>query len=204
MKITRIVNQNRLKNRYSVFVEHQYAFSLSEQALLDSGLAPGRELSNEELRQWKKLSADDKFYTTALKYAALRPRSTGEMKVYLQRKDAAPAMTDKILAKLRDIGLLDDAAFAKSFVANRRLLRPTSTRRLQQELRAKLVSEEDIKAALHDEPASDQSALLAVIAKKRNIPKYKAEPLKLMQYLARQGFSYDDIKTALSPHGEQE
>ena len=198
MKITKIVHQEKIRDRYSVFVDDRYAFSLSEGALLDSKLAAGQELSKGELKHWKQESADDKIMDMALRYAALRLRSTWEVEQYLRRKKASLALAKKILNKLSNIGLLNDEAFALAWAANRRLLRPTSKRKLQQELRAKRVPDEVIDITLAVETGDEQAALGELIAKKRNLSKYKADPLKLMQYLARQGFSYDDIKSALT------
>jgi len=198
MKLTRIVQQEKQKDRYSIFVDGKYSFSLSEAALLDAGLTVGQELSEEDVKHWKQESADDKVMGSALRYAAMRLRSVWEMEQYLRRKKASPALAEKILNKLININLLNDEAFAKAWVANRRLLRPTSKRKLQQELKAKRVPEEVINITLaENEEVDDRSALREIIAKKRNLPRYKADPLKLMQYLARQGFSYGDIKGLL-------
>lgn len=198
MKITKIVQQEKQKDRYSVFVDGKYAFSFSEGALLESKLAIGQKLDKEALKQWKQVSADDKIYNQALRYAAMRLRSIWEMEQYLRRKQASPALTEKILNKLSNIGLLNDKTFARAWVANRRLLRPTSKRKLQQELRAKRVADEVTEAVLADEATGDDlAALREIVAKKRDLPKYKADPLKLMNYLARQGFSYGDIKDVL-------
>ena len=92
MKITAIKQQVKRLDRYSVYVDDEYAFSLSEQALLDSGLASGRELSREELTSYKQLSADDKLYQQALRYIAMRMRTAWEVETYLQRKKAAPQL----------------------------------------------------------------------------------------------------------------
>lgn len=197
MKITKITQQERQRDRYSIFVDEKYAFSLSESALLESKLVVGQELQSEELKKWRQESADDKVSSAALRYAAVRLRSHWEMEQYLKRKGASPALTEKILNKLSSINLLDDQKFAEAWVANRRLLRPTSKRKLQQELRSKRVSDEVISHALTDEEVDEQTALREMIAKKRHLPKYKADPQKLMQYLARQGFNYSDIKSAL-------
>lgn len=201
MHITRIVEQVKQKGRYSIYVDGGYAFSLSESALLASGLAVKQALDANQLQQWKQTSAEDKIYGRALRYAAMRPRSTWELEQYLSRKDASPALAEMILNKLRNIGLLDDAAFACSYVAGRRLLRPASKRKLQQELRAKHVGDDAVRQALAEdddaaEEGGDRAALRAIIAKKRRQPRY-ADNTKLLQYLARQGFSYDDIKDAL-------
>ena len=197
MKITRIVGQERQKGRYSIFVDDTYSFSLSETTLLESGLAPGRELTKDELKAWKLRSTEDKAYAAVLRYAAVRQRSVGEMVTYLKRKAVSPALAESILNKLTKIGLLDDGAFARSFVASRRLLRPTSKRKLQHLLRAKQVSGETIEQALASDTALERSVLRDLIARKRDLPKYREDKLKFMQYLARQGFTYDDIQSEL-------
>ena len=197
MNITKITAQVKTPGRYSVFVDEKYAFSLSDTALLESKLVPGQELSKEELDSWKQASADDKVLGRTLQYAMIRPRSTWEMQSYLQRKKAAPPLIDLILNKLSNLRMLDDEAFARSWVANRRLLRPTSKRKLQQELKAKRVANDIIEQVLAEDETDENDVLQQLVAKKRQQTKYKNDDLKLMQYLARQGFSYGDIKSAL-------
>lgn len=203
MKITKITTQVKQQGRYSIFVDEKYAFSLSDTALLDSKLVPGQELSEEELQQWKQASADDKVLGRALQYAMIRPRSRWEMEQYLKRKKASPALVEIILNKLSIMRMLNDAEFARSWVANRRLLRPTSKRKLQQELRSKRVPDEVVEQALSEDETDEQSVLKEIITKKRAMSKFKNDDLKLMQYLARQGFSYSDIKQALGADDEE-
>lgn len=201
MKITKIVRQQKRADRYSVFVDDKYAFSLSESALLESGLHSGQELTREQVAEYRKLSADDKLYGQALRYVALRPRTQWEIETYLARKGGSPALTEQIVNKLSNIDLINDEKFAQAFVADRRLLRPASRRKLIAELKKRHVAGELIERAVGGEPDDEHAALAEVIAKKRRQTKYQ-DDLKLMQYLARQGFNYDDIKTALHPESE--
>ena len=196
MKITSIKQQVKQKDWYSVFVDEKYAFSLSESALLESKLTSGTAISAGKLRELKKLSDDDKIYNRTLNYIALRPRSKWEIEFYLQRKKASPPLIESILNKLSIIGLIDDEKFAKAFINDRRLLRPASRRKLINELRKKHISNEIIEKAIGNESEDEQAALQAVIGRKRRQTKYQDDQ-KLMQYLARQGFNYQDIKAAL-------
>jgi regulatory protein len=196
MKVTAIKQQVKQKNRYSIFVDEKYSFSLSESALLDSKLTSGIEISEGKLRELKKLSDDDKIYNRTLNYIALRPRSGWEIEFYLQIKKASPALVELILNKLSINGLIDDEKFAKAFVNDRRLLRPASRRKLTNELRKKHISNEIIEKAIGTEPEDEHIALREVITSKRRQTKYQ-DNQKLMQYLARQGFNYGDIKDAL-------
>jgi len=197
MKVTSIKQQVKRADRYSVFVDGKYSFSLSESALLESKLASGLELSSKEVENLKKLSNEDKLYNQTLRYAALRPRTEWEVSFYLERKDASPALIPIILNKLSIIGLIDDKRYAESFINDRRLLRPSSRRKIIMDLKRKRVSEEVIRAALEGTESDEDAALRSVINKKRQQSKYQ-DNVKLMQYLARQGFNYDDIKRVLA------
>jgi SOS response regulatory protein OraA/RecX len=54
----------------------------------------------------------------------------------------------------------------------------------------------DIEEAVGSQSEDEQSAIKTIIEQKRRQARYQ-DDLKLMQYLARQGFNYGDIKDAL-------
>lgn len=157
-------------------------------------MAAGQEIDHLRLEQLRAKAQDDKAYGNALRYVAMRPRSEWELRTYLQRKQVEEPVAADIMQKLRLLDLLDDRAFATSWVANRRLLKAVSIRRLRQELVAKRVSEDIIAEVLGHDETDDRTVLRQLIAKKRS--RYP-DNTKLMQYAARQGFGYDDIKAVL-------
>jgi len=194
MRITAITQQVKRPGRYSVFVDGVFAFGLSEAALLESGLASGQELNAAQLRQLKKAANLDKLYGNALRYAALRPRSEGELQAYFRRKQVDEPAAKQVTERLKKLGFVNDIAFARSWVASRRALRAVSQRRLRLELQQKHISGEIIDSVLAEDETDDRTILTKLIAKKRM--RYP-DPQKLMAYLGRQGFSFDDIKAAL-------
>lgn len=197
MKITGIQQQVKQANRYSVYVDGKYSFSLSESALLESGVASGQELSATDLKHFKQLSADDKAYGRALRYSAMRQRSEWEMRTYLRRKETPEPTANTIIERLKRLALINDNAFARTWVDNRRLLKPTSRRRLQAELQQKHVAADIIDNVLREdsEQVDERQILRQLATRKRH--RY-ADTQKLMAYLARQGYSYDDIKATLA------
>lgn len=202
MRITDIRQQLKRAGRYSVYIDGAYAFSLSDSALLDSAIAVGDELTEAKAAALKRRSADDKIYDLALRYLALRPRSVWELQTYLERKNSPAPLVEQITNKFRQQDLLNDDKFARAFVADRRQLKPTSRRKLVLELRKKHIDDETIRTAVGDEPADERAALQEIVERKRRQTRYQ-DDLKLMQYLARQGFTYDDIKQALRPEAEE-
>jgi regulatory protein len=194
MKITSIKQQIKRNDRYSVFVDGKYSFSLSESALLELRLASGQEVDEPQLAELKEASGNDKAYGNALRYVAIRPRSEWELRTYLRRKEVDDPVADTIIERLQQVGLQDDLQFAKSWVANRHLLKSTSKRKLQLELKQKRVPNAIIDTVLREDKVDERQSLQALVAKKQH--RYP-DKNKFMQYLARQGFSYDDIKSVL-------
>lgn len=194
MKITAIKQQEKAKDRYSIFIDDTFAFGLSELGLINSGLHVGQELSKEEAGKLKEQAAIDKAYHRVLALLARRPRSEWEIRDYLKRKKYDPPTAEVILNKLSRINLVNDRTFAKMWVDNRRALKPTSLRRLKQELRQKRIADDIIDEVLDEDNADEREVLRELIEKKRS--RYP-DKLKFMQYLARQGYNYEDIKSAL-------
>lgn len=197
MKITDIKQQVKRQGRYSLYVDGKYSFSLSEPELMKSGIRIGREYSENELEELQQTAVLDKANMRALNYLSRRPRSEWEVRDYLKRKDYDSPTVDTILNKLSDYGYIEDVKFAQAWINNRRMLKPTSLRRLRQELMQKHVSQEDIEAALATDEGDEKSALKELFEKKRHQTRYQDEQ-KLTAYLLRQGFSYGDVKAVLA------
>jgi regulatory protein len=196
MKITAIKQQQKRPHRYSIYVDNEYICSFSEGELLKLGLHTGQELTIEEVRTLKQDSIRDKAYMRAIDLISRRLRSRWELQDYLRRKEYPPELIELILNMLSKKGYVDDLEFARRWVENRRLLKPTSKRRLIQELRQKRIADDIIQSVFESDETNERDVLRELIMRKKRQSKYQDE-LKLKQYLARQGFGYDDIQAVL-------
>lgn len=212
MKITSLSVQARDKNRVNVSVDGAYRFSLDITQVADLGLKIGKEYSEDELTELEQESQFGKLYTRTLEYVLTRPRSKREVRDYLYRKTRATkyksratgeikdregvsiALTERVFDRLEQKNYLNDESFARFWVENRNLSKGVSQRKLSAELSAKGVERGLIDKVLEETERDDGSELQKIIAKKA---KRYDDPQKLMAYLARLGFSYDDIKEAL-------
>ena len=212
MKITAISVQARNPDRVNIAIEGKYRFSLDIFQLSELGIKVGCELSEAELVELEGESSFGKLYARALEYTMLRPHSAREIRDYLWRKTRATkyksrktgeikeregvsqTIANRVLNRLQEKGYIDDEKFTRYWVENRNQTKGASQRKLQAELRAKGVENTIIENAFANSERNDADELAKIIAKKRN--KYD-DPQKFMAYLARQGFSYDDIKIAL-------
>lgn len=198
-KLTALKQGLRDPTRVNVFVDHQFAFSLSAEEVIKRGLKLGQTLAEYEVSDLSSASDEEKLFAKIVNYISYRPRSVKEVRERLHHyvKDNEELVT-AIMSRLESLGYLDDRAFAKWFVESRSAHRPRSYKHLASELYAKGIDKEIIQASLQ-EGADEKAALRALIAKKSGMEKDK-----LVAYLARRGFSWDSIKQELAQTKHQE
>jgi regulatory protein len=208
MKITAITAQTKDRDRANIIVDGVYRFSLDIFQVADLGIRTGKEYTEEELLQLETESQFGKLYARSLEYCLTRPHSAKEVRDYLYKKTrdqrtktgevkkgVLPDVAARVLDRLTEKGYVDDEKFTRYWLENRGLTKGASRRKLVSELRSKGVAQTVINQFLEESPRTDEDELEKIIAKKRS--RYPDEQ-KFMQYLARQGFGYDDIKQALS------
>lgn len=213
-RITALKIQARDKARVNVFIDGKYRFSLDITQVAELGIKSGAEYSEEELIELENESQFGKLYTRSLEYALVRPRSQREMRDYLYKKTrdtrtktgdikkgVSNELTERVFQRLLAKGYLSDEKFARFWVENRNVRKGTSFRKLQAELQAKGVDSTIIQLVFGESERSDLSELRKVVAKKAS--RYDDEQ-KLIAYLARQGFRYDDIKEVLRTSGDNQ
>ena len=194
MTITAITTQTKLAGRYSVFVDGSFAFGIEAGQLLELGLVKGQEITAKQLAELKSETQLGYMFDKTLNLLSIRPRSEWELRDYLKRKKQPPAAIEIILNKLTKLHYVDDVAFAKRWVENRQLLKPSSTLKLKAELKQKRIADSVIHEVLKSNDNHEAEALNELIERKA---KRYPDQRKLMQYLARQGFRYEDIKRAI-------
>ena len=196
MHITAIERQQKRAHRVSVYVDGEFLVGLSEVALLKSGVQTGQEITQQQKTDLLQLADYDAAREKVLRLLARRPRSKWELQVYLQRKSYDASLIDELLDELQQCDHIDDTAFAQWWVEQRRLLKSISKNKLKMELRQKRIADDIISSAVDSDDTSDSEAIKRLIAKKQQQLRYR-DRQKMMQYLARQGFHYGDIKAAL-------
>lgn len=139
----------------------------------------------------------------ALYFLGFRPRSTAEMRQYLQSKGYSSAITDTVVAWLQELGYIDDVRFATEWIEGRLRTKPMGRRRLLQELHQKGLDPELIETVLEQFAADIDELTLARKLAKERIRHYWGEETqaarrKLAGFLQRRGFTLDVISTAVN------
>src|SRR5215213_11322312 len=158
-KITALRAQAKDSQRVNVFVDGEFALGVSLTTITKTGLHVGKQLSAEEFAKLEQIESSGKAYLAALRFLEARPRSIAEVRTRLARKDFSPEAIDAAIARLAELELLDDAAFARYWVENRQAYRPRGAGALRDELRRKGIDADVTAEVLNDNVlAGDESA----------------------------------------------
>ena len=137
-------------------------------------------------------------FKAATLFLGYRPRSEPELRERLNKKGFTLETIEPVIANLKRLRFVDDAAFAEFWKDNRESFSPRSKALTRQELRQKGVSTEIIEQTL-DGMDDDDAAYRAGMRKAGSLAKedYESFRRKLGGYLQRRGFNYGVIEHAL-------
>ncbi len=128
-----------------------------------------------------------------LRLLTLAPRTRAQLADALRRKDIPDDAAQAVLSRFEDVGLIDDAAFARAWVESRHHSRGLAGRALSAELKQRGVAPDEIKAAIDEglSPEDELAAARRLVASR--LPGTRGQPApqrmrRLAGQLARKGY----------------
>ena len=142
----------------------------------------------------------------ALKLLERTRRTRLDLERKLKDQGHTPAIIGPVLDRLTEVGLLDDAEFARAWLSGRWGRKPSGWRRLEQELKSKGISGDDIEKARDllaergSAPDEAESAARLIAQARRRFAKLEPHVQRQRMYalLARRGYDPDTIRRALA------
>jgi regulatory protein len=155
----------------------------------------------------RTIDSEPALYEAAIKILMRRAHSVSEMKKALIRKTANEDLIQKVLARLKQSGLIDDARYAKQFARQRTEIRHQGKYRVARELRARGVPDHHIEAAVQEASANSDEAAMVRQRIDRKLRLFRGphtdksidekKIASLYRTLLRAGFSSDTIRREL-------
>ena len=223
MIITRLSKQTNRSDRYNVYVDELYSFSISANDLLKSGMFSGKEISEKELEDFKRQASKRYLFDACLRYISSRPHSKNEVSQYIKRKifqnkeikeqiaDDQKKISAEILDYLEEKKYINDEDFASWLVSQRNNSRSKkSFSHIKAELHKKGISNEIISNVLSELDSSDESAKAKTYAEKKfqqlkNKNKSQLEVKKaLYQHLSQKGFSWEVVQSIVDTYTDHQ
>lgn len=157
---------------------------------------------------------EDKAYERVMKRAfnllSAKPRSLAELRTRLLEKNWAEAeVVDRAIARLQELGYLNDQQYAEQFANSRLTTKSIGRSRLRRDLQRKKLAPTVINQALENvySEQGEEELLEKAIAKRvrlRGVPTTPDATKKLCDHLLRLGFKYDLVICKIRALGKVE
>ncbi len=195
--VTELAIQKRDPDRVSVFLDGEFAWGVPK--IVAARLRVGQEISAETLASLRAEALWEEAKDKALHFLEHRPRSSAEIRRYLQSKGYETAIIERVLDRLRDVQLVDDQAFARYWIDQRATFKPRSAFALRAELAQKGLNRDAIDEALTDvdETAQARRAAEQQLTRWQHLSADDRRT-RLAAFLQRRGFRYDLIEAVLT------
>ncbi len=199
-KVTALRIQERDETRVNVFLDGSFAIGVSLNTLAAERLFVGMELDADTYTRLERAEGISRAYFAALRLIEARPRSESEVRERLKRHEHTPETIDAAVAKLADLGLLDDQQFARYWVENRQNYRPRGRNALRSELRRKGVDAETVAVTLQDAELVGDETESATRLARAHVHKYAGAAdrrefaRRLGGFLERRGFAFSTTR----------
>ncbi|MGA2623244.1 MAG: RecX family transcriptional regulator [Bacteroidota bacterium] len=206
MVVTNIERQKRRPKRVNVYIDGEFAVGLHEDVLFKFGLRKGDNVDRETLVSIESAEESHFAKEKALRFIGYRSRSEKELRSKLREKQFHPQVIEDTVRYLRENRFLDDEAFARSFVKDALLRKPTGRLLLRRQLRLKGIDTGIIEEVLDELVPQHDEDTLAIEAASTLLKRFRASRKKidrekqrarLASLLARRGFGWPTIHAVL-------
>lgn len=202
-RITRLEAQQKNPDRVSVYLDGEFAFGVHQDLLLEYGLHVGRVVSEAERHELASKDEILRAKGVALNFLSYKARTEREIRSKLARSGFSESVADAVVERLYALHYLDDAAYARSFVAGRFRSRGYGPARIRGDLMRRGVDRNMIEEALGEVLQPDETLEAAREQAEKRWARLTSEPdlqkrrKKLSDYLLRRGFSYDTVRAVV-------
>ena len=205
MKITA---KSGRKDKIHIYIDGEYLLTVEEIFWFSCGLVSGDEINEEELTAFEEAAGSRRAFNSALNSLDYRDHSEKEIRAKLLRKHDADYV-DEAVEKLIELDLVNDERYAENYARELFERKKFGKMRIKSELRAKGISADIANAAveeLFEEEEPDNVQRIVDIIGKRYYNRMNDEVgrKKVFSALQRMGYSFSDIREAMSEFSDDE
>ncbi|KMZ54706.1 regulatory protein RecX [Dorea sp. D27] len=197
MTVTKI--ERVTKTRYRIYVDGQFAFILYKGELSRYLISEEEEITEETFERIRTEVILKRARLKAMHLLNDMDRTEGQLRTKLRQGGYTEDMVDAAVDYVKSFGYVNDDAYVRRFIMGRKERK--SKREISGALCQKGIPKEQIDAAMEECYGKEDShaAIRKILEKKKYDPAtaQDAEKRRIMGYLTRKGFSYDDIRQVI-------
>jgi len=194
-KITKIEVQKKNKERVNLFLDEEYAFSLSIELVYKEGLKKNDEVDSKKLEILADKESSIRCKNSALRIIEKSHKTEKEVIEKLKLKGYEDNSINKSIEFLKEYNFINDLNYTKAFINDK--LNSVGSQKIKYTLLQKGISKELIEEHLSNSNKENEKNVAFNLAKKKvdllrkkENDNYKISG-KLYRYLISKGYEYD-------------
>ncbi|MDO9549318.1 MAG: RecX family transcriptional regulator [Candidatus Marinimicrobia bacterium] len=194
--VTKISFQKKKTDRRSVFIDGEYAFSISEQTYQLFPLHVNQQLTDNQISVIKSHEEYEKARELALRYISIRMRSEYELTTYLRKKECNSQVIKRVVQYCHEREYLNDTQYAEMLTRDMVNINRYGSKKMFAVLRKRGILSETITQVLREQVDETEQINIAqelAIKKLKTINDQSKAREKLYRYLKQRGFKYSII-----------
>ena len=194
------------KGTFDIWVDGEYICDIDDETVYKMSIRKGDEISDEFLSEIKHLSQVQGAKRAGARMLTASMKSRYDFEIKLIQKGFEKKAVKKAADFFEEKGFLNDAAYARSYVADAISIKKQGAAKIRMMLKSKGISADIIDALLTDFDESEEENLKALVKKEfAKMPvRDKKHIDKLKRKLYSKGYGIGDIISAINDAGGEE
>ena len=199
MRITKIEEQKKNKNRMSVFLDGKFAFGIDNFSLFKLKLKENDEISKDELSYILETVVFEDAKNYALKLLSSRSYTEKNIFTKILARTENETVTQNVIEFLKEYNYINDEDYAIRYASDCLNIKKYGKKKIKFKLMEKGISAQIAEnAVLSLEDKEKETENLVYLAEKKLKGDFDIKNvMKTKRYLASRGYSFDDIDTAI-------
>jgi regulatory protein len=196
-KITKIEYQKKNKERFNIYIDDEYGFSVDISILIKYSLKKGMELDDALVDDI--LSSEEKIsvYNYGISVLSRYAKSECELRLKMKNKGFEPQLIDNAISTLKERKYLDDERYCEMFINDKINISKHGVRKIKEALYYKGIDKEIIEEKIKNISAESEEERAFILGEKKllNIKENdnRKKMAKLSNYLIGKGFEYETV-----------
>ncbi|MDD4046373.1 MAG: RecX family transcriptional regulator [Sedimentibacter sp.] len=200
-KITKIEYQKKNKERFNIYIDDEYGFSVDISILIKYSLKKGMELDDALVDDI--LSSEEKIsvYNYGISVLSRYAKSECELRLKMKNKGFEPQLIDNAISTLKERKYLDDERYCEMFINDKINISKHGVRKIKEALYYKGIDKEIIEEKIKNISAESEEERAFILGEKKLLKikenDNRKKMAKLSNYLIGKGFEYETVNKTL-------
>ena len=197
-KITKIEYQKKNKERFNVYLDEEYGFSVDMNIFIKYSLRKNMELNDEIIDEILKAEEKTSVYNYGISVLSRAAKSEHELRLKMKDKGFDSQLIDNAINRLKEQKYLDDEKYCEMFINDKINISKHGVLKIKEALYYKGIDKEIIEEKIKSISSEEEEKTAFALGQKKALgikeKDLRKKTIKLYNYLMGRGFEYETVK----------